>query len=101
MAQQPKGWHRETIKAELRKQFGPITHLSAAWGYARPAITNCLLNPNYSRPLERRIAEALEQSPHVLWPDRWDRRGNPLPRVSDRNDGSANDLRKSQKRAAA
>ena len=76
----PKGWHPEDIKAALRKQFGPITLLSVEWGYATNGISNAIRKPNYSRPLERRIAEALGQQLHALWPDRWERGGRPLPR---------------------
>lgn len=100
MAQQPTGWHRETIKAELRRRFGPITHLSASWGYHRPAITNCLASARYSRPLELRIAAALQVPPCVLWPDRWHKSGEPLPRVG-RNDNANASVKSRQKRAAA
>lgn len=83
MARKPKGWHRERIKAALRMKFGPITHLSASWGYHRPAITNCLADARYSRPLEKRISIALGVPPCVLWPDRWHETGEPVP-MADR-----------------
>jgi len=101
MARRPKGWHRETIKAELRKRVGPITHLSEAWGFHRSAITNCLASARYSQPLELRIAEALKVPPCVLWPSRWDRSGNPLPRVVGQNDNAGAVAKSRQNGAAA
>jgi Ner family transcriptional regulator len=74
------GWHREDIKAGLRKRHGPITALSVAWGYNRGAITNTLLRPDFSPSVEQRIAEALGEHPHTLWPDRWTPEGTPRPR---------------------
>jgi Ner family transcriptional regulator len=76
----PQGWHREDIKAELRKKLGPVTTLSLTWGYSHSAITNALLRPDYSVAIEQRIADALEQHPHTLWPDRWHPDGSPRPR---------------------
>lgn len=80
MARCPRGWHPEDIKAALRKRFGPITHLSTSWGYNRTAIGASIKRPHFSISLERKIAEALDQPPHVLWPDRWSPDGAPLPR---------------------
>lgn len=76
----PQGWHREDIKAELRKRLGPITVLSRAWGYSQAGITNTLLRPDYSPAIEQRIADALGQPPHALWPDRWTPEGVARPR---------------------
>ena len=75
-----QGWHREDIKAELRKHLGPITALSRAWGYSSAGITNTLIRPDYSPAMEQRIAEALGQHPHTLWPDRWTPEGVARPR---------------------
>lgn len=74
------GWHVEEIKAALRRRYGHMTHLSTSWGYGRAAISNVLRRPLYSIPLERRIAEALDQHPHTLWSDRWRPDGTSLPR---------------------
>lgn len=73
-------WHAEDIKAALRRRHGPITHLSRAWGYGHSAITSTLTRSDYSVRLELRIAQALDLSPHVLWPKRWRPDGTPLPR---------------------
>lgn len=76
----PQGWHREDIKAELRKRLGPVTTLSITWGYSHSAITNALLRPDYSTVIEQRVADAIGQHPHTLWPDRWTPEGTPRPR---------------------
>lgn len=78
-----KGWHPEDIKAALRKQHGPITRLSVAWGYSRSAITHALARPDYSVAVEQRIAQVLGLSPHTLWPDRWTPQGAPRPRSTN------------------
>jgi Ner family transcriptional regulator len=78
-----KGWHLEQIKAQLRERYGSLAALSRSWGYNRAAISMALAGMNRSTRLERRIAEALQQQPHTLWPDRWTPDGAPLPRGRD------------------
>ena len=73
-------WHPGRITAELRRRFGPITHLSVSWGHNPTAITQTLRRRDYSKALERRIAEALGMSLHELWPSRWTEDGLALPR---------------------
>ena len=85
MERQPHGWHRENIKAELRKQHGGLGRLSREWGYGRTAITQALKRSDYSIRLERRIAQTLGVTPEVLWPDRWDPDGTPRQRSSTAN----------------
>lgn len=80
MAHKPPGWHREDIKAALRKRHGTLRELCARWGYGERAISMVLLDPRYSRPLEQRISGALGVEPHILWPDRWTADGSPVPR---------------------
>lgn len=80
MARKPIVWHPENIKAELRKQFGSLCHLSESWGLHRTAISNTLHRPMDSKQTEKRIAKALGVPLHVLWPDRWSEEGTPLPR---------------------
>ena len=104
MARQPAGWHPEDIKAELRKRFGPVTKLSAAWGYATNMISLTLLRKNNSTLVERRIADALGIPLHVLWPDRWSPEGARLPRPRAGEDHEATpvpNVSHRQKRKAA
>ena len=70
-----KGWHLEQIKAQLRERYGSLASLSRSWGYNRAAISVALAGLNRSTRLELRIAEALQQHPHTLWPDRWSPEG--------------------------
>ena len=84
MARTPIGMHPEDIKAVLRRRFGFITDLSVEWGYDRSAISNTLVRPNYSQPVELRIAQALGLHPHAIWPDRWTAEGIPMPRKTAR-----------------
>lgn len=74
----PKGWHREHIKAALRERFGSLEHLSRTWGYHPSAISAALCPGTRLRSVERRIAEALAEAPHTLWPDRWTPEGEPV-----------------------
>jgi Ner family transcriptional regulator len=79
----PKGWHPEQVKAALRQRFGSLSALSLAWGLNPAAISAALQPGRRSSGVERRIAEALDVSPFVIWPDRWSPDGNPLPRGAD------------------
>ncbi len=72
-------WHREDIKAELRKRLGNLTDLSVSWGYHRSSISNAL-DRGDSPQIDQRIAEALGVALHVLWPDRWTRDGSRIRR---------------------
>jgi len=74
----PKGWHREDIKAALRKRHGSLEHLSTRWGYHKSAIAIALLGKRRFATLEQRIADELQLPPHTLWPDRWTPEGTPL-----------------------
>lgn len=79
--EQPKGWHREEIKAALRKRHGTLEHLSTRWGYHKATVAIALGGREYLPAVERRIAAELGQPPHTLWPDRWTPEGTPLSRA--------------------
>lgn len=79
--EQPKGWHREDIKAALRKQHGSLERLSTRWGYHKSAVGIAISGSAYFPTVELRIAEELKLSPHTLWPDRWTPEGVPLSRA--------------------
>lgn len=89
MKRASKGWHREDIKAALRKKYGSLASLSKEWGLASASISNTLKRAVHSVPTERRIAQALGVQPHALWPDRWSPEGSPLPRSDKRHRSSA------------
>jgi Ner family transcriptional regulator len=73
----PMGWHQEDIKAALRKRYGSLTALSTSWGLHKATVAVALNPGSYIPTVERRIAEALDQHPHTLWPDRWTPEGTP------------------------
>jgi Ner family transcriptional regulator len=81
---QPQGWHREDIKAALRKRHGSLEKLSTSWGYHKSTVAVALNPGSYIPTVERRIAAELGQHPHTLWPDRWTPDGTPKS-VAERN----------------
>ncbi|OYV89686.1 MAG: hypothetical protein B7Z57_11710 [Acidiphilium sp. 37-60-79] len=82
MAQKYTGWHRENIKAEIRKKFGSFSAFGATLGLKKASISAVLHRSNASVRVERAIASALELNPHEIWPDRWRTDDTPiLPRL--------------------
>ena len=81
MAHPEAGWHPEDIRAAIRKRYGSLRALSLRFGMDRTAVSIVLLRPTASTRLERLIAAAIDQTPHALWPDRWSKGGEPLPRT--------------------
>lgn len=101
MAQKPPVWHREDIKAALRKRHGSLRALSKGWGYSRRAVSNVLEDPHYSRRLEKLVSQDLGVELHVLWPDRWAADGSPVPGDGDHRDITEKSRKSCQKRKAA
>lgn len=94
-------WHVEDIKGELRKRYGSLSALSRAWGLNPRAISGALSKPGTSRKLERRIAAAIEQPVHVIWPERWASDGSPISFRVDRTPSrTAADAQRAKARAA-
>lgn len=81
---EPKGLHREDIKAALRKRHGSLERLSISWGYHKSTVGVALNPGSYIPTVELRIAEELGHPPHTLWPDRWTPEGTPKS-VAERN----------------
>jgi Ner family transcriptional regulator len=79
MARIKTKWHREDIKAELRKRNGSLTALSVKSGLHPSAIANALRRPGDSTRVERLIARELNVPLHELWPERWASSGERLP----------------------
>jgi Ner family transcriptional regulator len=64
-------WHREDIKAAIRKK----SHMSIAafakrHGYKNPATFYNVFKMSYPK-IERIIAEYLEEEPSTIWPSRY------------------------------
>ena len=102
MARSPIGWHPEQIKAAVRMATGKsLSALSIEWGLGRKAISNTIGRPDYSAPIERRIAELLGKPAHEIWPARWFSNGEPRPRSSGFDPIATGRVRNSQNQKAA
>lgn len=67
------GWHREDIKAAVRKRGVCLEGLSKSAGLELRACSSALLRPHFAAELV--IAEFLGVSPRQLWPHRYDADG--------------------------
>lgn len=66
---QPEGWHKEDIKAAIRKKGETMVSLATKNDIPTANVRNALIRPVLSGEIV--IAEFLGVSPHSLWPDRW------------------------------
>lgn len=80
------GWHREDIKAAIRKRGVTCSELSQRFGYAPAAIRKCLHGQRWSH-VERQIARFLGVAPYKIWPERWTKNGKPRYRAQARRKG--------------
>ena len=69
----PKGWHREDIKAAIRKRGTSLERLSLTNGLGPADCSSALRRPHFAAELV--IAEFLGLSPRQIWPDRYDAAG--------------------------
>lgn len=72
-------WHREDIKAAIRKSGATLRSLSIRAGYHHSAANQTLQRPWPA--MEEAIARHLGVHPMAIWPSRYDFRGNPKPGV--------------------
>jgi len=70
MAKKPTGWHREDIKAAIRKRGTSLKELALANGLGLADCSLALIRPHFAAELA--IAEFLGVSPRQLWPHRYD-----------------------------
>lgn len=71
-------WHREEVKAAVRKSGITLKALSEKHGYQADA---CRRATRFPWPaVEKIIADALGLSPQAIWPSRYDAKGHPLTR---------------------
>jgi Ner family transcriptional regulator len=74
----PQDWHRADIKAALEKRGLPLSRLARSNGYARGSASTALL---IQWPkMERLIAAAIGLQPQEIWPTRYNKDGEPMPR---------------------
>lgn len=68
--------HPEDIKAAIRKTGITLKELAISGGLSESAVRKALRVP--SPRAEKLIADRLNKSLHLIWPDRYDRRGGRL-----------------------
>ena len=91
-------WHREDIKAAIRKTGITMEALAIQHGYERSSVRKALYRP--STPVEALIARHLRTTASAIWPSRYDAHGNPLSRSkNDPNDRKAGSPRQSRSAA--
>lgn len=70
MARSKSGWHREDIKAAVRKTGFTLKALALKNGLCESACRMALISSQ--RPAgEKAITEHLNINPHAIWPDRY------------------------------
>ena len=72
MAKKPRtgqGWHKEDVKAELRKRYGTLKAFAQSYGMDE-SITRAALHRPYPKA-EALIARALGTTPQAIWPERY------------------------------
>lgn len=85
--QKQNGWHKEDIKAEIRKRGSTMNALARERGLPTSTVRNALTRPVFSG--EVAIAEFLGVPAHQLWPDRWTSDGRRIrPRYAAKYSGS-------------
>jgi len=73
----PPDWHREDIKAAIRKTGSTLRSLSLDAGYHHSAVRQTLLRPWPA--LQEVIAQHLGVLPQDIWPSRYTETGDPKP----------------------
>ncbi|CAB3764228.1 helix-turn-helix domain-containing protein [Paraburkholderia humisilvae] len=82
------GWHKEDIKAAIRKRGKTMNDLARDYGLPVSNVRNALARPVFSG--EKAIATFLDIPPHELWPDRWTPEGRRIrPRYANKYSGSS------------
>lgn len=67
-------WHREDIKAAIRKKADmSVAAFAQQNGYKNPATFYNVFKMPYPK-IERMIADLLEVEPSVIWPSRYKKR---------------------------
>lgn len=69
-------WHREDVKAALRKLGLTFVRLAATHGCSPDAFRKTLLRPSHR--IEAIIAARLGVAPRAIWPSRYDGTGDPI-----------------------
>ena len=70
-----EGWHKEDIKAAIRKRGITVRELSIRYGLSPTTTREALIRKNRSG--EQAIASFLGVAASELWPDRYNEDGTP------------------------
>lgn len=82
-----RDWHKEDIKAEIRKRGTTMNALARDHGLPASTVRNALARPVFSGEVV--IATFLGIPAHILWPDRWTTDGRRIrPRYAEKYSGS-------------
>ena len=83
-----KGWHREDIKAEVRKRGWTLVQIDECYDLTRGSAQCALWHPHFHG--EMAIAEVLQLSPRQLWPERFQSNGERKHQIRNRSPGVKN-----------
>lgn len=79
-----KNYPPELIKSLVKEKGGSLAKLAKRAGFHPTEVQGALYSPIYWG--EQIIAEFLNIHPMIIWPDRYDKKGNPLhPYASAKN----------------
>ena len=88
----PSDWHKEDIKAAIRKRGVTLRELSLRAGYCEAATRRVL---RHAWPeIERIIADHLGVQPQTIWPSRYDANGAPRRGLHSKVDPKADRRRR-------
>lgn len=88
-------WHREEVKAAIRKRGSTLKALSMNNGYGEDACRRATKHPWPA--VERIIASFLGVEPQSIWPSRYDADGRPRSRIHESQSTARRRLRLRQK----
>lgn len=77
-----KRWHREDIKAEVRKRSSTLRAVSMAAGYSANTCTVALIKPMPGP--QKAISDFIGEPLHVLWPKWYNANGERIASQSTR-----------------
>lgn len=72
-------FHREDIKAGLRKKHGSIAQFERSKGLPQRSVKD-VLNGKSRPDIAKAVAAELDRPPHVVFPDRFSPNGDALSR---------------------
>jgi len=84
----PQDWHKEDIKAALRKKGTNMNELARQHGYRNYSAIRQALQHSYPK-VERIIAKAIGVPPETIWPTRYNVKSTPVASAHKVNEAHA------------